>query len=163
MNLQEKLTALESKRKKIIDLKNEVITDSSELFDAFVKDIFERHPKLESFGWSQYTPYFNDGETCVFYANIDYLYINGNGCEDSEWYSDVNVVNWGTWNSTTRKYEGREEVPNPNYDPELKLACDELSQFLSNFDHDFYLNKFGDHTIITINSSGISVEEYEHD
>lgn len=35
-------------------------------FSAAVADLFASHPKLEEFGWKQYTPYFNDGEPCEF-------------------------------------------------------------------------------------------------
>lgn len=35
------------------------------LKDAF-KTLFEKHPKILSFSWTQYTPGFNDGEPCEF-------------------------------------------------------------------------------------------------
>jgi|SRR5579885_2153123 len=33
--------------------------------DAF-KDLFDKYPEIRSVVWSQYTPYFNDGDTCTF-------------------------------------------------------------------------------------------------
>ena len=33
--------------------------------DAF-KDLFDKYPEVRSVVWSQYTPYFNDGEPCYF-------------------------------------------------------------------------------------------------
>ena len=30
------------------------------------KELFEKHPQLESVSWRQYTPYFNDGDPCYF-------------------------------------------------------------------------------------------------
>jgi hypothetical protein len=35
------------------------------------KLIFDKHPALSSFGWTQYTPYFNDGEACYFGVQAD--------------------------------------------------------------------------------------------
>lgn len=35
-------------------------------FETLFKDIFEKHPTLDSFAWTQYSPYFNDGEPCIF-------------------------------------------------------------------------------------------------
>ena len=32
----------------------------------FSKDLFDRNPELENFGWTQYIPYFNDGDPCEF-------------------------------------------------------------------------------------------------
>jgi hypothetical protein len=40
---------------------------------------------------------------------------------------------------------------------------DEIKEFLSNFDEDFFMTQFGDHAEITITPEGVSVDEYEHD
>jgi hypothetical protein len=159
----EKLLKIEEKRKNIIKLKKEVVDDSYDLFNEFCSEIFNKCERLDSFGWNQYTPYFNDGDTCIFSANTDYLYINGDNLDEAMWYSETNVTDWGKWNSQTRQYEGRVEVSNPNYDPDLAKITDEISQFLGNFDNDFFLSKFGDHAEIVVTKSGISVSECEHD
>jgi hypothetical protein len=39
-----------------------------DVFKQGATALFEAHPALESFGWTQYTPYFNDGDECVFGA-----------------------------------------------------------------------------------------------
>jgi hypothetical protein len=52
-------------------------------------ELFEEFPELESFSWTQYTPYFNDGDTCEFSANIDYPEIEGIG----EANDDYDIVN----------------------------------------------------------------------
>ena len=36
---------------------------TSELKTAF-RAVFERHPNVRSLTWTQYTPYFNDGDPC---------------------------------------------------------------------------------------------------
>jgi hypothetical protein len=43
------------------------------------------------------------------------------------------------------------------------LSFDEIKEFLSNFDNDFFMSQFGDHAEITITAEGVSVDEYEHD
>jgi hypothetical protein len=157
------LEALKEKQKEIAKLKAEAQQMASDAFDSFCKEIFEKHPKVESFGWSQYTPYFNDGDTCAFSANTDYISINGEHVDDSNWVSEKNITNWGTWNRDLRTYEGRVEVPNLDYDPELSKGADEITEFLSNFDDDFYITRFGDHAEITVSKDGVDVDEYEHD
>ena len=57
----------------------------------------------------------------------------------------------------------RTEVANLDYDPELAKITDEVKDFLSNFDEDFFLSQFGDHAEITITAEGVSVDECEHD
>ena len=157
------LEALKEKQKEIAKLKAEAQQMASDAFDSFCKEIFEKHPKIESFGWSQYTPYFNDGDTCTFSANVDYISINGEYVDDSKWVNETTVVDWGTWNRDLRIYEGRVEVPNLDYDSELSKGADEITEFLRNFDNDFYITRFGDHAEITVSKDGVDVDEYEHD
>ena len=35
-------------------------------FTDYFKEVFDKHPEIESVKWHQYTPFYNDGETCVF-------------------------------------------------------------------------------------------------
>ena len=163
MNVEQKLQELRESQNQISNLKKEVVEKSSTILEEFSKGIFLKYPKLESFGWSQYTPYFNDGETCVFQANIDYLSINGENAEESDWYSENKVLSWGTYDRVNRTYVGRVEEPNQKYNKELVEACEEIRDFLSNFDNDFYLSKYGDHAEITITPLGVNVDECEHD
>jgi hypothetical protein len=159
----DKFAVLREKQEEIKKLKQEMLEASNKIFTDLTKTIFEDHPKLESFGWHQFTPYFNDGETCEFSVNTDYIYINGESVDESDWINETKITNYGTWNREKRQYEGRTEVPNFNYDKELVAASDEIKEFLSNFDNDFFLSQFGDHAEVTITAEGVSVDEYEHD
>ena len=159
----DKFAILREKQEEIKKLKEEMLEASNKIFTDLTKTIFEEHPKLESFGWSQYTPYFNDGETCTFSANTDYIYINGHPADEADWINETKITNYGTWNREKRQYEGRTEVANLDYDPELAKITDEVKDFLSNFDEDFFLSQFGDHAEITITAEGVSVDECEHD
>ncbi len=158
-----KLQELKQKQKELSNIRKEILQKSNEVFDEFSKEIFKKHSKLESFGWSQYTPYFNDGDTCVFSVNIDYLYINGEAADESKWISKNNIVKYGSWDRESKQYVGREEEPNPNYDDELVACHNEIVDFLNSFDNDFYLSRFGDHVDITVTSSGVDIDECEHD
>ena len=56
---------------------------NEQFFKEAVGFLFEQHPVLTSFSWTQYTPYFNDGDECTFSANIDYPLVNG--IYEGEW------------------------------------------------------------------------------
>jgi len=159
----DKFAVLREKQEEIKKLKKEMLEASNKIFTDLTKTIFEDHPKVESFGWNQFTPYFNDGDTCYFSVNTDYIQINGESVDESDWINETKITNYGTWNREKREYEGRTEVPNLDYDPELSKASDEIREFLRNFDNDFFLSQFGDHAEITITAEGVSVDEYEHD
>jgi hypothetical protein len=159
----EKFAILREKQEEINKLKKEMLEASNKIFTDLTKTIFEDHPKIKSFGWNQYTPYFNDGDTCTFSANVDYIYINGESVDDSDWVSKNKIINYGTWNREKKVYEGRVEIPNEDYDEEMSIATDEIQEFLRNFDNDFFISQFGDHAEIMITAEGVSIDEYEHD
>jgi len=163
MNFEQKLNELKERQSKITDIKKEVLDLSSNIFEDFYKYIFEKYPTLESFGWMQYTPYFNDGDATIFSVNTDYISINDEYVDDAKWASEVNVINWGTWNRELKVYEGRVDEPNTNYDPILTSASNEITNFLGNFDNEFYLSKFGDHAEITVTRNGVDISDYDHD
>jgi len=161
--MKDKLELLKEKQSQISNLKNDVIELSSGIFEEFYKYIFEKYPTLESFGWTQYTPYFNDGDVTIFSANTDYLNINGEYVDESNWSQKTKVIDWGNWNKDTRKYEGRVEEDNDDYDPILSEASNEIVDFLGNFDDDFYMRKFGDHAEVMVTRSGVDISDYDHD
>ena len=47
-------------------------------FQLKLKELQNEFPFINSFSWKQYTPYFNDGEECVFRAGTSKgeIYIN---------------------------------------------------------------------------------------
>jgi hypothetical protein len=120
----------ESARKTMMEL-------SLVAFKEFTKDIFDKFPDVESFGWNEYTDYYNDGDTCEFHAHADYeegIYINGESGYDEE-------------------YEN------------FKEARSEIIEMMSNFDDDILYDLYGDHCKVTIHRDGKAViEKYtDHD
>jgi hypothetical protein len=161
--MKEIIEEIKAKKTEIAKLQRELQLQSESLFDSFFSKIFENCERLKSISWTQYTPYFNDGETCIFHAGIDYLVINGEYEDESTWLNPTNILSYGKFNSKTKVYEGRIEQDNPDFDAELSKAVDEVKDFLSLFDNDFYLSRFGDHTKVTITSAGSRTEDYDHD
>lgn len=53
-------------------------------FPSLLAPLFDANPSVEKISWTQYTPYFNDGESCEFCAQTDYIIINGEDKYDSE-------------------------------------------------------------------------------
>lgn len=163
MEFTEKLKELRKKRSDITKLNSELIQFSSGIFEEFYKYIFDKYPTLESFGWSQYTPYFNDGDVTIFSANTSYLSVNEECVDEADWSQKTKVLNWGTWNSELKAYEGRVEEDNDDYNPILTEASNEIVEFLGNFDDDFYMRKFGDHGEVMVTRSGVDISDYDHD
>lgn len=159
----EKLEIIKQKKLEIESLRNELDEILQSSFDEFRCYIFDKYSQLESFGWNQYTPYFNDGDSTIFNANTDYLIINGDYAEDTNWFNKENVINWGTYDKVNKTYVGRVEEPNPNYNIDLVNAYNEIVEFLSNFDNDYYLTKFGDHAEVIVTKNSVDISDYDHD
>ena len=99
--------------------------------------LFEKHPELDGFNWTEYTPYFNDGDTCEFSANTDYPDIIVDGVEYGDYGESLG-------------------------DKEHELQKSVI-KFLSIFDNDDLLNMFGDHVKVFVTRDDVKVEDYEHD
>lgn len=103
--------------------------------------LFASHPKLKSFGWTQYTPYYCDGEQCVFGVNTCQPFVNG--VDD---YGDIH-----------------ESGPT---EQEHAALGEEVQEFLQEFDDDTMRIVYGDHVEVTVNrdEDKVTVLDYEeHD
>lgn len=72
------------KQLKVAQLRIEAANLAKEHFDEKSKELFEKYPDLIDFSWTQYTPYFNDGDECTFRVNTDYPKVNLKGFEDDD-------------------------------------------------------------------------------
>ncbi|HTF81278.1 MAG TPA: hypothetical protein VL947_06125 [Cytophagales bacterium] len=74
----EVLEQVKQKIQEIQSKKNDLVKYLEADFFLLLKPIFEKSEgKLHSLKWTQYTPYFNDGDECTLRVNTDYLYVNG--------------------------------------------------------------------------------------
>lgn len=58
------------------DKKKELVESLRKDFPALLAPLFAQSETIESIGWTQYTPYFSDGDECVFGVN-ELEYVNG--------------------------------------------------------------------------------------
>jgi len=129
--LQEKLNTVNAQREK---LRKEAVEATGELIKEKAKAVFAEFPKVESFSWTQYTPYFCDGETCYFGVNSYDIDIN----EDPSWDAEkASLIS--------------------------KAGIGQLEDIIEEFDKDDMEDLFGDHVKVTISRNGIEVSEYDHD
>ena len=144
MDINEYLT-----RKK--ELEQFVIKNGKQLVKDYVQDFMTTHPLACAIRWSQYTPYFNDGDACVFRVDQVFVLRREPTKEDLETYPYD-----GDW----------EESYSSKKDPLLK-ALRKFEEEISGPMEDMLQVAFGDHKeIIVYRKNGkitIQVEEYEHD
>jgi hypothetical protein len=129
-------------KKEIKRLREEQVERAKTAFTEASKDLFVKFPGLDSFGWRQYTPYFNDGDECVFGVSNDEYSIIVNQHENGE-------------------DEEQEVGATPE---EFKKIREAVSDFLNIFDDTDMKDMFGDHVEVTVTRKGkTETEEYSHD
>lgn len=120
-------------------------------------------PHVVEFGWRQYTPYFNDGDPCVFGAHGTWLRTDA---DDPDADSEDLDIEFGHPILNDHHYEGNERVQGElePWRAELKRKADALGSAIDGgaFD-DVLLEAFGDHAEVTVKRDGITVDQYSHD
>ncbi len=158
-------------KEEIAAKRKKLLKDIKILFGEASKELFDQHPNLHQFGWAQYTPYFNDGDECIFEANTDYLDVNWSGEwneKDAEELAEIakekgikelkDIHELGS----AKHWDGNNWV-DKDPDPQAKETLDSLKSFLKEFNDDDFKDMFGDHCQISVTRKGVEVEEYEHD
>lgn len=153
--------------------KNQLLEELRKQFPLMFQPLMSKLKTIDSIGWTQYTPYFNDGESCVFGVNIDYLTINReydlyetfdyNKLETEEQLEASNLLSKLLGNPLKNLGDKGYHLKS-EYDIEDIITLVEIKEILNNIPKDFYQDLFGDHVRVTINKDGsIDVTEYDHD
>lgn len=147
-------------------------------FQPLIQAILD-DPTIRTFGWRQYTPYFNDGDPCVFSAYGAWYLTIEDGQSDSDDADDdferyelefdehpsLGKLVGGTWQRDNTLghnvkvgavYEGPDEA--------RFIRCKSFADAIESgaFD-DVLIHAFGDHANITVHADHIDIEFYDHD
>lgn len=131
-------------------------------------------PGVAAFRWTQYTPYFNDGDACEFGFGYDHSVqldpaVFGELDEDK---FDQNEAGYGAEGLWFGEYD-LHTYPNGYSNPSLQevngVSTKKIEEALVNFgrEHNFFINvvraNFGDHAQVIATKDGFSIDEYDHD
>lgn len=117
---------------------------------ALFKAFFAAHPTITAVRWTQYTPYFNDGEPCEFSVHNPYA------CTKTG-------VAWPQSNEDDEPEDEDDELFQDEYgldDGPTKAALVRLG---CSFNDEIFLAAFGDHAQVIATPSGFHVTQYDHD
>lgn len=132
------MKSIDNFAKKVDEARSEFKLSFSNDLQEFSKEFFESHKGAESFGWVQYTPYFMDGDPCVF--SVAHGLLNGDYCDGSSWYDG-------------EEFDGYEAAAKDVGALVSKLQdCEDALHAI-----------FGDHCAITATREGIETSRYDHD
>ena len=175
------LEEIKKGKEEIKDLQAKMREKIKSNFHDLAKTVFAEYPELKSFGWTQYTPYFNDGEECTFGSHHTNPFING----FDSWSSSKEPGDcWGYFDrgqdegavniyGPNREYRekiygelpngGRGEIDNPHYNPRNGEIVNAVISFLDIFDEEDYKDMFGDHCSVIVTPEWIDSQELEHE
>jgi len=154
------------------ELKRKFQEQAQSLFKDITKEFFEKNPGVTGVIWTQYTPYFNDGDTCVFSVG-DLTFTNAPADELSD-------ICWGEYEGET---EGVWAADNIGYVLESDreyyqgtknailaaggvdaTSCALFAKAVGSSEmEDVMQAMFGDHVKVIATRAGFEVDEYDHD
>ena len=145
-------------------MKEEIMNKGRDTMAESFKKTFEIHPEVKAISWEQYTPYFNDGESCEFGVN-DFSIVTA----DVDVAEDV--LNGIALEAVYGEYYGKLEDDDnikvlSSYKDKTKTYADiwDISSFAqSSIGEDLFGFLFGDHSKVIVTREGIDVVDYEHD
>lgn len=162
----QRLDVIKSLSEELLKKKEEYVLELRARFRDYFVGRMADVEGLSSVGWSRYTPYFNDGDQCVFSVNCDYFYMTLGG----QSYTNVQVQ---TEDYTAREYSIKKGVhdydelsllyEDSDFNKKLYHLLDDLSTVLRELGDDLLHMLFGDHVQVSITLDGLVVEEYEHE
>jgi hypothetical protein len=146
-----------------------------------IEEFFMLNPKVTGVAWTQYTPYFNDGEECVFGVNDPYFNFGEFDLSDVPNYGDDLESGWGNHHSFNL-YDLKEPdlagedwaiehnaTVNALFDEQGLTAAD-VRKVEESFrttvgvaPEDLFLAAFGDHVKVVLTRDSIEVEQYDHE
>lgn len=163
--------------------KDKALRSHSALFHEAVEQLFEEHKELKRFSWDQYTPHWNDGDTCEFSCYFDSFMIND---ESGESYDDLyNLERLHRLLSDRERQEKkiRKEIESAKDKWEIERLNRDLEDMdkydlkvieekyvmkkavydvLEKIDESFYEENFGEGTVV-VTREGITTEHCDHD
>ncbi|MGW4528849.1 hypothetical protein [Amycolatopsis sp. NPDC004378] len=113
---------------------------------------------VEAVRWSQFTPYFMDGEPCIFGVQQVEVKLAG---DDTAGYGEDGYISAGEMVEYRRSGSGYSGTVRPQYEhlyQALRTLDDELDHF-----EDFLHASFGDHAQVTATRDGFHIEDFDHD
>lgn len=172
-NVASLLTDVENMQAEMQKVQLQFRTALTEKFNELVRGFFPVAPNIKAVGWTQYTPYFNDGEECVFGVgdvwicstdDADELSEVSYGCYDGD--GEVTAMEASAYLSTHAWHAEERAAFNEGLTPEQvqqqRTAVKTFAQIVD-CNSDLMKAMFGDHVKVVITKDGVEVEEFDHD
>ncbi len=140
------------------EAKKKFIEQAREEIGKEFKRIFTENPRLKCISWTQYTPWFNDGDSCTFSKN-DFTF--SSFVPEDAYYVDVEEDEFHEEYLSSYSLERRGDDMSSDVNWKDLCKFNELcnKEAIVEVFHDL----FGDHVWVKATIDGFDVEDHEHD
>lgn len=144
---------------------------AQELFKETTNEFFEANPGVNAIVWTQYSPFFNDGDECVFRVNdpsftnaveeqLDNInYGEYDGEDENVWVAEAwSLTSTGDWAK-----ELRNKIKECNSVVDVESLGAFSDTITSNAMEDVMESMFGNHVRVVATRDGFYVDDFDHD
>lgn len=150
------MEAIKKLNEAVQESKRKIEAEAKEAFKAAFADFFAKRPDVLAFRWTQYAPYFNDGEPCTFSRHDIAVAMDSESArallakerEDDECFSPDDAEADGVFTNT---WSG------PPIDPEVKSFIKDLESV-----GDEVYEVLGE-GLVNVTRDGVFVADYSHE
>ena len=159
--LKTRISKIEKLRKELSDEEK----STSKQVMSTLKELMKSNPLLKAIRWQQYTPHFNDGDTCEF--GIHGLYYKFDETiqpekETNDYYDGFLYI----YNvNESDFFKSRTDILNHEQMKSLEKtvkAINNTFDFLNSVEKGLE-NMFGNGVQVTVTADGVEVEDFDHD
>lgn len=131
-------------------------------------EFITKYPEIRAFAWTQYAPYFNDGEPCVFSVH-DLMFLPATVSEETLSNEDLTVNEieenggfyfWTYGDKRTTKKDLAEKAKEAGLSIETVQACDDLNHMITSIGEDILEEVFGSDAQIIVADGDVDVQDY---
>lgn len=141
-------------------LSEALAANASEMLQHFFSEFWKSAPEIAAIEWTQYTPYFNDGDPCVFGMNLDTW---GSFYTHDGWAAEEDENDWreGDYQTGVKWVDGELVYPEGRAGGLARI----VREFVQNAQtmEDVFEVAFGDGVKVVATRDGFEVEDYSHD
>lgn len=164
-------------------LRDEAAEKSRAFFHKETTEFFAAVPEIKSIVWSQYTPFFADGDVCEFGVNDPAFLGESQDPYGEKYYDDEEnpFTKPSRWTYERARANNksdnvsreciaqieaydklREEMGAEKFDG-ISNRIDAMKQVFASIDNDYMQMMFGDHVLVVATAEGFDINEYDHD
>ena len=167
MDLKEFNNVIEEYEKTVQEIQEKLSKNLKSIF----KQMFDENQIINAFVWEQYTPYYNDGETCTFGVNevtatnatgddLNYIYYDE---YDGDNEDVVVACSWYIDRKDEQFWVGKEKLKNFISNMNIENVKEFINMLQNDSMSDIMKMTFGDHVKIIATREGFNIIPYDHD